>query len=384
MTNREPGSGEESLVASLRSARDRLERAQEIAQIGDSVYFPKSKRRVWSEQTFRLYGFEPRNEPPSERQILNAIYPKDLQANRAAIEETLFGSNPTSELQYRVLHKDGSIHWIRVVSLREEQSPNSEERVFSTIQNITEQKATEEEMLLAIERQRELVQMKSDFLNMISHEYRTPLGIINSSADILARYHDRLLKEDRLNRIADIKQSARRLADLVEEVLFLGKSDSGKMQLQNRPVDLESLIREITEAIVTQFGFPRVVNIECETLTEECKSDEQLLRHILNNTISNALKYSTLDKSVDIKLGPQNGGVRIAVKDYGIGIPKEEQPKLFSMFHRASNVGTISGTGLGLVILKRCIDHLRGKVSLDSEPGKGTEVAIWLPATIEA
>lgn len=130
---------------------------------------------------------------------------------------------------------------------------------------------------------------------------------------------------------------------------------------------------------MVQYGFPREVNIEGEPVSQDCEADEQLVRHILNNAISNALKYSTLDQPVYITINSDQGGIRIVIKDLGIGIPQADQAKIFSMFHRASNVGTISGTGLGLVILKRCIDLLNGTVPLKSEPGKGTEFTLWLP-----
>lgn len=366
-------------IASLQQTRYQLERAQEIALVGDSVHFPQTGLRIWSRETFRLYGMPFTEHAPSTQQILGVIHSKDYLAKRDQIERTLASLNPERELEYRVTRPDGSVRWLRTVSLLEQSETSGNDCVVSTIQDITEQKAAESEMLKAIEKERELGKLKSDFLHMITHEYRTPLGIINSAADILKRYHERLTDDERRSHLDDIKLSARRLADLVEEVLFIGKSDSEAVTLNLRNVNYRAIVEEIAAAVVTQYGFPREIVVEESPLPRDCQSDEQLLRHILGNVIGNALKYSTLDKPVHIRLSATSEAVTILVIDQGIGIPETDQAKIFSMFHRGANVGTISGTGLGLVIAKRCVALLGGSITLRSAVGVGTGISICLP-----
>jgi signal transduction histidine kinase len=162
-------------------------------------------------------------------------------------------------------------------------------------------------------------------------------------------------------------------------VLFLGKTDSGVVVLQPEIVDLEKWLGAVATEVVIGLGAERVVSVSTEAVSGPVMLDERLLRHVMNNLISNALKYSTLDKPVAVTARSDDGWLVLSVRDRGIGIPAADRQKLFQMFQRASNVGTISGSGLGLVIVKRCVDLHGGTIELLDVQGGGTEVVVRIP-----
>ena len=176
----------------------------------------------------------------------------------------------------------------------------------------------------------------------------------------------------------NIRSSARRLANLLEDVLFLGKTDSGLIELKPEAIELKSWLQTTAAEVVASLGAERVVDLKVTPSSGTVLLDKRLLRHVMNNLISNALKYSTIDQPVTVNAHSEKGWIVFSVRDRGMGIPPEDTKKLFQMFQRASNVGTISGSGLGLFIVKRCVDLHGGTVVVNSMPGQGTEVVVRL------
>lgn len=365
-------------IATLEQTRARLEEAQAIGRIGDVEVDLATGRRVWSDEVFRLYAFPLAPEPPPLEEVIARVHPSDQPAFRRFLD-LYQHSDAESSLEYRVIRNDGSIVWL-MMRARVRERPGGPGRVLRvTVQGITQRKTLERELLATIDKERELGRLKTSFLQMVTHEYRTPLGIITSSAQILEKYFDRLEPAQRQEQLQSIRLSARNLANLLEEVLFLGKTDSGVVVLQPDPVDLPSWLRTVADEVVAGLGAERVVTVSADEVSGPVVLDERLLRHVMNNLVSNALKYSTLDRPVAITARTADGWVVLSVRDHGIGIPPADRQKLFQMFQRASNVGTISGSGLGLVIVKRCIDLHGGTIDLLDAPGGGTEVVVRLP-----
>lgn len=377
-----------SMVA-LEQTHDRLEEAQAIGRIGDIEIDLGSQKRVWSDQVFLLYSFPKTPEPPPIEQVLASVHPTDQPAFRRFLESytdqpaapTIITVNPDSEssLEYRVIRGDGSIIWLLMTARAGERQDDKARILRITVQEITRRKTLERELLATIDKEQELSRLKTSFLQMITHEYRTPLGIITSSAQILERYFDRLSAEQRADHLQGIQSSARRLANLLEDVLFLGKTDSGLVILHPTAIEFETWLQTVSAEVTASLGAERIVNITVEAALRRVMLDERLLRHVMNNLISNALKYSTLDQPVSVTARSDGNWLELSVRDQGIGIPAVDTKKLFQMFQRASNVGTISGSGLGLVIVKRCVDLHLGTVEIHSAPGSGTEVIVRLP-----
>jgi signal transduction histidine kinase len=243
---------------------------------------------------------------------------------------------------------------------------------------ITQRQLAQAELGKALNTERELGQLKSRFVSMVSHEFRTPLGIIMSSSEILKSYQDRIPPEQRKEHLNDIFQSTRRMGDLIEEVLLLSRVEAGRLGCKPEPLDLGELCRRLSDETLsaTQKRCPIVLK-ESGSLSG-ARADEALFRHIFGNLLSNAVKYSPLGKPVEFAVERQGTEAVFVVRDRGIGIPEADIKLLFQPFHRARNVGETQGSGLGLVIVKRCVDLHGGSIKLESTEGVGTSVTVRL------
>lgn len=352
-----------------------------MANLGDLELDLNSGQRVWSTQLCRIFGFDPAGTPPTLEQALARVHAEDLPRMRAVVADALAGRGwPTVDA--RVVLPDGSVRWLRSAGANYHQV--GDRKVNVIMHDVTALKSAERELLANLERERELSRLRADFMNMVTHEYRTPLGIIMSSVQILERYFERLSTAERAAHLAEIRAGARRLADLVEEVLFLGKADAGRIPLERRPLDLTAVLQKQVADVSTALGADRIIHLQVDRAVRRVRLDLRLITHVVTNLVSNALKYSTLDKEVNVRARRVGDELMIEVEDRGIGIPAADQRKLFQVFQRASNVGAISGSGLGLAIVKRCVDLHGGSIALESEVGRGTRVAVRLPLTSRA
>lgn len=283
-------------------------------------------------------------------------------------------------------------------------------RTFELAASIEERKRTEKELLKALERERELGKLKSNLVSVVSHEFRTPLGVIVSSSDILRRYLDRLTPAKRQEQLEVIQRATENLSELVEDVLLLGKVEAGKVQFVPEPLDLGRLCRHLVDEIQSATKAACPIEFEEGNLAGAF-GDESLLRPILSNLLLNAVKYSEPGTPVYFKVSREavphesrlagvparsssstwaqsnllmtaasvSAFARFAISDRGIGISADDQKRLFSAFTRGSNVGDRPGTGLGLAIVKRCVELHGGSIELTSAPGEGTTMVVHLP-----
>jgi signal transduction histidine kinase len=222
---------------------------------------------------------------------------------------------------------------------------------------------------------------------MTSHEFRTPLTTIQSSAQMLERYRNRLPEEKQLSHLSRIQTAVERMTQMLNDVLIIGKAESGKLEFQPTQIDLVQFCRELVEELQQGSGKQQALAEHPDRViafTSQCHCfsgniDEKLLRHILSNLLTNAIKYSPDSSTVQFDLTCVNGNAVFQIRDQGIGIPPEDLPRLFETFHRATNVGTIQGTGLGLAIVKQCVELHKGEITVKSEVGKGTIFTVALP-----
>lgn len=244
---------------------------------------------------------------------------------------------------------------------------------------INERKQAEEELVRSLARERELSRLKSEFVSLVSHEFRTPIGIIHSSAEILERYLDRLPESERMEHLRAIQTHAWRMASLMEEVLVFGRVEAGKLDFEAGDFDLAEVcgrwIDEISQAshnrcpiVYSASGIPR-----------KAYGDPGLLRHILSNLLSNAVKYSPQGTEVSVAVMRDGREAVFRVADRGAGIPQADHDQLFTAFHRGGNVRHLPGTGLGLAIIRRCLDLHSGTILIDSVEGRGTTVTVRVP-----
>lgn len=252
-------------------------------------------------------------------------------------------------------------------------------RVIAAVTDKTEQLRTEETMRRALENERELSDLRSRFTAIVSHEFRTPLGVIMSAVELLRNYYERLDTARRSELLDDIHVATRRMGDLMEQVLVLGGADAGKLAFAPEPIDLEALCAKlIDESLSTTIG-KCPVETWFDPALEGAVGSESLLRHIFSNLLSNAAKYSPAGSPVEFTVKREDRDAVFTIRDRGIGIPESDQPRIFDAFHRAGNVGELPGSGLGLLITKRCVELHGGSIAFQSEAGSGTTFTVRLP-----
>ena len=264
---------------------------------------------------------------------------------------------------------------------RENLEHRVEERTRELAESLKREKALTKELQVSLQKEKELATMKTRFVSMASHEFRTPLSAILSSTDILARYSDRMTPEQQAERFMKIRQQVHNMTMLLDEVLIIGRADAGRLEFHPMPVDLQAFCREIVQEIRDTEGAGHIIRFT-DTISSPDATfllDEKLARHIVANLLSNAVKYSSKGSTVFVDLTCDEHQATLRVQDQGIGIPEEDLPHLFEPFHRASNVGDTHGTGLGLAILQRAVDLHRGRVAVESEVGRGTTFTVVLP-----
>lgn len=244
---------------------------------------------------------------------------------------------------------------------------------------ITERKRAEEELLRSLARERELSRMKSAFVSLVSHEFRTPLGVIHSSAEILERYLDKLPLSEREEHLKAIQNHAWRMASLLEEVLVFGRVEAGKLECRPVPFDLADGCRRWTQEMMRATDSRCPIQLTLNPLPGTATGDPDLVRHIVTNLLSNAVKYSAAGETVEFTVGHHDAFATLCIRDRGLGIPDAERSRLFHAFQRASNVRHLPGSGLGLVVIKHCVDLQSGSIHVDSTEGVGTTVTVRLP-----
>ena len=239
------------------------------------------------------------------------------------------------------------------------------------------------ELTKALEKEREINELKSRIVLNVSHGFKTPLTSILSSAQLLQIYAEKEhpLKQKIAKHASKIEHSVRALNNLLTSVLFFGKADENKMEYKPKKVFLTTFVKELLDTVKAGIENDVTIKADIGSLPKTVTTDPDLLYQILENLLSNAVKYSKDGKEVNFKLSMENNRLLASVSDKGIGIPKAEQGKLFDRFFRGGNVGIVEGTGLGLSIVKKCIEMLEGDISFESEAGKGTNFHVSIPVS---
>jgi len=230
----------------------------------------------------------------------------------------------------------------------------------------------------ALDKEKQLNEIKSRFVSMASHEFRTPLSAVLSSATLISKYTNENEQEKRDKHINRIKDSVKHLNDILEDFLSLGRLDEGRICADPGEFNLKEMITETLSEVKVVLKPGQKLDFSYQG-NEKINSDKKLVRNILINLISNAAKFSEEDSPITVSGMSDNEKNTITVVDKGIGISKKDQEHLFTMFYRASNVTNIQGTGLGLHIVKRYIDLINGTVKLQSTLGEGTIISITFP-----
>ncbi|GAA0891874.1 hypothetical protein GCM10009122_15530 [Fulvivirga kasyanovii] len=235
----------------------------------------------------------------------------------------------------------------------------------------------------ALQKEKELVALKSKFVSMASHEFRTPLSTITFATNFIKRYKSKLGFDEIERKLDKIEEQVGHMTYLLDDVLLIGKSESGKIKLHRVVINIKDFCKKIIEEVTHSTKQSHKVLFSIVTEKKEIAVDEKLLRNILINLLTNAIKFSPGKDKVLLDVICAHGLLNMQVKDWGMGIEKEDQEKIFEPFHRTNSAGAIQGTGLGLSIVKKAVELQQGSVEVDSEVGKGTKIKIQIPLVDE-
>lgn len=279
----------------------------------------------------------------------------------------------------RTLRPNGESLWV-LISGRCVEGRDPDAGVIWTLLDVTERRRAEDDIRQTLERQRELNVLRSRFVAMTSHEFRTPLASIYSSAELLRHYEERLPAAERRELLLAIESAVKRMEHMLGRILLIGKAEAEMLEFRPQTCNLHQLCERFLREARQQYPQAKsTLTLDWALEQNEAVCDEKLLSHMLGNLLSNALKYSPEGGAVTLGVQAQPEGLLLSVRDQGIGIPPNEQADMFDSFHRASNVGDIEGTGLGLSIVKKSVELHGGSIEVQSQPGVGTCFRIRLP-----
>lgn len=265
---------------------------------------------------------------------------------------------------------------IKRVNLELERKVDERTRVLK--ETLNELEASKSELQEALNKEKELNDMKSRFVTMASHEFRTPLSTILSSVSLISKYKDAEEDDKRMRHVDRIKSAVTNMTMILNDFLSAGKLEEGKVTSNPVNLNIVETTQEITSELINLLKPGQKIEYMHKG-DKEALLDKQFLRNILINLISNAIKFSSEKKSIYVNTSISGGEFKLSVKDEGLGIPDDEKKNLFERFFRAKNVSNIQGTGLGLNIVKKYVEMLNGTIDFESELGIGTIFYLTFP-----
>ncbi|WP_438945258.1 ATP-binding protein [Sediminibacterium sp.] len=291
------------------------------------------------------------------------------------IDELKRTESGKSTIEAKLKHKKNGWRWVEL-SLRENKAASVKDYFTAgSIIDIHDKK-------IALEKEKELAELKAGFVSLTSHQFRTPLTVIFSNIEVI-EMAARKLNVELSDRIKDsagmIKDQIERMTQLMDNILLVGRYDAQQLAYNLHPINISQFIRSIIKTYFQNESDGRTVDLKEEGSDFKVAADELLFMHVITNIISNAFKYSKGSRNPELTIGNEANMAIIKIKDYGIGIPEDEIEKVFHSFYRASNTVTYQGSGLGLSVAKQFMELHNGKIFLSSQLGEGTEVRLTLP-----
>ena len=310
------------------------------------------------------------------------IHPDDVDGVVERHQRRLRGEPVETEYGFRVVTAEGEVRSLELSAVLIEWSKKEATLMF--VVDATARNEAAQAQRIALQKQVELTDMKSRFISMASHEFRTPLATIHGSVELLMHYDARMPADKKRMTLERIDDAVERMTHMLENVLLIGRTDAGQMEFKPKPLYVSAfcsaLMDELRSAMPTQFNAVQWT-VVLPPEQDKFLLDDALMRNIVENLLSNAIKYSPGGGTVTLQINFLEGRLHLIVSDQGIGIPLADQSKLFESFHRASNVGAIAGTGLGLTIVKEAVVCHCGEIAVQSELGRGSTFAVTLPTT---
>ena len=370
----------EAMEQALRESEERWSFALDGSGDGVWDWNTQTNEVFFSHQWKAMFGYSDSEIGNTLDEWDKRVHPDDKETCYADLSNHFSGETDFYINEHRVLCKDGSYKWIldrgKVVKFLPNGKPS---RVIGTHTDISTRKQLEETLLATVAKEKELNELKSRFVSMASHEFRTPLATILITNEALAAYWKRMDLQQIDSRLQIIKEQVVHLTNVVSNVMQISKIQEGKLSVDLIEIDLLQLCHETISNF--NINFHKINVIQFNSSFQELKMllDNRLIVQVLNNLISNAIKYSIGEPVVLVELIEEESGILLCVTDNGIGIAKADQVYLFQPFYRASNANKISGNGLGLNIVKESVHMLGGDITFKSSLGNGTTFFVHLP-----
>ncbi len=324
--------------------------------------------------------------------ILNLIPLEDHERALSHVS-TLTPQSPVAISEHQTLMPDGTRRWFQwtdralldesgqIVEYQGVGRDISERRQIEEAER--QQRHMTETLRLALAKETELGELKSRFVSIASHEFRTPLASILAATETLSAYRQNMTDDQVEQRLVKIREQVNHLTDIMDDVLQLARIQARRVQFNPVELDVDALCRDILDEFQNQRNFKHDVVYASQPNLPTAKLDKRLMRQVITNLVSNAIKYSPDAGSIRVTLNYESSVLRLDVIDRGIGIPEADKEHLFEPFHRGQNVGTISGTGLGLAIIWESVSLHGGRIDVQSQVGQGTTFSVSIPISNE-
>lgn len=370
--------------------------ADELTGKNIDVLVPHEKKEH-HENLRRQYAHRPTARPMGKNMVLHAqkkdgsLFPVEISLSPFEINETKYVVCFIVDITERKAAEEKLKEYAELLKRKNEEisylnhvlESKVKERTRELARVVYELSQSKNELSQALEKEKALNEIKSRFVSTASHEFRTPLGTILSSASLIQRYTKTEEQDKREKHIQKIKNAVTHLTEILNDFLSLDKLEEGIIRYKPSLITITGTLKQIIDEISPVLKKGQYIVYRHLSEETECTTDEQLLKNILFNLISNASKYSDEDKAILIISKIENNTLIISVKDEGYGIPEEEQSFLFTRFFRANNVSNIQGTGLGLNIVKKYLELMNGHIEFQSKINEGSTFTIYIPFQIK-
>lgn len=287
-----------------------------------------------------------------------------------------FFDQPGTRIRYQVNHGEGRLRWLETTYTELETIGNMQYRSLSTTRDITESVHLTEDLMNALSKEQELSKFKTNLYSVASHEFKTPLAVIQANIEMLkVKQSPKLIGMG----LATMEEEVDRLNNMIMDMLELKKLTTGRRNFNLTKVDFVQIVNELFSETKETGSEQRKLLLEVIGNPQELQADYSLIRYIFSNMLGNSIKFSAAGTEVKVILDFSQDELQVSFVDQGIGIPDEDQSKVFQSFYRGSNVSNVPGTGVGLSIVSEFVKLHKGKIKLASEAGKGSTFTLILP-----
>ena len=352
----------------LQKEQERLKLALDAGEIGVWDWDIAANVLIWSDKVYEIHGVTKTTEPITVPYFSSLIHPDDHEAVQEAIARAMAGKHPF-DMQFRIRTPGGIERWITTSAIIKFDEFKKPIRMLGATSDITEFKRLDEE--------------RNDFVGIATHELKTPVTSLKAYAEVLERRLSKAGDRDSALHLSKMNAQLDKLNHLIEDLLDVTKIEAGKLQMRTESFDFDALVSEIVEELQPTTD-SHDLRIRGRT-NKKIHADRERTGQVLTNLLTNAIKYSPKATQVQIVLSADQRAVKLSVKDFGVGIPKAKQDKMFERFYRVSgtnNKNTFPGLGLGLYLSKEILTRQGGTISFTSTPGRGSTFTFTLPIKV--